>query len=199
MKASLRRPTLKGVLGVAEPAPVLAAEIRADRQELDLIYRAHAPLVATWASRLAGPTCDLEDLVQEVFLVVERRLPSFRGDAKLTTWLYQITHNVVRSHRRKARVRRWLSGSAEETAGELPSTDSTPIEDLERARARATVYGALDEMGDKYRTVFILFELEGLSGQEIAELTGTKLGTVWVRLHRARAEFERRILAGGRR
>jgi RNA polymerase sigma-70 factor (ECF subfamily) len=171
--------------GIAGPARV---ELR-----LDDIYRAHARQVASWASRLLGPSADLEDVVHEVFLVVDKKLASFRGEAKLTTWLYRITHNVARGYRRKAKIHRWLSGRAEDFGRDIPSTYPTPVEDLERRQAQAIVYRALDRMSEKYRTVFILFELEGMSGQEIAELLGIKLGAVWVRLHRARAQFEARI------
>jgi RNA polymerase sigma-70 factor (ECF subfamily) len=182
-------------LEARDPTLAPARTSNRPRDDLAAIYGAYAPAVAAWAARLAGPTADLEDLVQEVFLVVERKISSFRGEAKMTTWLYRITHNVVRAYRRKARFRRWLSGSAEDAAGRIPAGGPTPIEELERRRAQATVYRALERMGDKQRTVFILFELEGLSGQQIAELTGTKLNAVWVRLHRARADFERRVRA----
>lgn len=156
---------------------------------LDAVYREHAPRVARWAGRLAGPGLDVEDLVQEVFLTVQRLLPSFRGEAELTTWLYRITFNVVRHRRRRERLRRWLGGSADDVAGQVASTRPTPVEDLERREAEALVYRALDGLGEKYRTVIILFEIEGLSGEEIAALTGTKLATVWVWLHRARAKL----------
>jgi RNA polymerase sigma-70 factor (ECF subfamily) len=93
----------------------------------------------------------------------------------------------------KARLRRWLVGRVEDAAEHAASTYPTPIEVLERRQAEAIVYRALDGIGDKYRTVLILFELEGLSGREIADLLGIKLGAVWVRLHRARTQFESRI------
>jgi len=65
----------------------------------------------------------------------------------------------------------------------------TPIEELERQQARAAVYRVLDRLGEKYRSLLILFELEGLSGEDIAALTGIKISTVWVRLRRARLSF----------
>jgi RNA polymerase sigma-70 factor (ECF subfamily) len=163
--------------------------------DLDAVYRAHVQQVASWVARLAGPSADREDLVQEVFLVVERKLPSFRGDAKLSTWLYRITHNVVRSYWRKERILRWFTGARAADLTEVASSAPTPIEEHERRTAEALVYRALDGMAEKYRTVLILFELEGLPGQDIAELTGVKLGSVWVRLHRARQMFAQRIAA----
>ena len=170
--------------------------------DLDEIYRCHAPAVARWVARLGGPTADVDDLVQEIFLVAERQLADFRGNAKVTTWLYRITEHVVRGRRRKDRLRHWLMLSrradVERTASPPPLT---PIEELERRRDAATVYRILDRMPDRYREVLILFELEGASGEEIATLTGRKPATVWVHLHRARQRFLEELDrdGGGRR
>src|ERR1700749_3765924 len=84
--------------GAADEAP----------RDLDALYRAHVDAVARWAGRLAGPGLDLEDIVQEVFVVVHCRLSEFRGDAALTTWLYEITARVVRDRRRHRRRWRWI-------------------------------------------------------------------------------------------
>jgi RNA polymerase sigma-70 factor (ECF subfamily) len=151
------------------------------------LFQAHADGVAGWASRLGGPLIDVEDVVQEVFVVVHRRLAKFRGNASVTTWLYGITMNVVRQQRRKAARRRWFGGRDE--TGEETAPQLTPIEEIERRRRALAVYSVLDAMGETNRTVLILSEIEGLKGEEIAQLTGTKIGTVWVRLHRARNEF----------
>lgn len=157
---------------------------------LEEIYRAHAATVARWVTHLGGPTADVDDLVHEIFLVADRRLAEFRGEAKLTTWLYRITERVVRGRRRNDRVRRWLlrtfRGDLENAHGPTPPT---PIEEMERRRSAEVVYRILDRLPEKYRDLLVLFELEGASGEEIAELTGGKLATVWVRLHRARKRF----------
>jgi RNA polymerase sigma-70 factor (ECF subfamily) len=151
------------------------------------LFVAYADAVASWASRLGGPAIDVEDVVQEVFIVVHRRLARFRGDASVTTWLFGITNNIVYQQRRKARRRHWF-GRGEEPIDDV-APQPTPIEELERHRRAVAVYRVLERMRESHRTVLILSELEGLSGEEIATLTGLKLGTVWVRLHRARAEF----------
>lgn len=161
------------------------------------LYREHAATVARWATRLGGPDIDPEDVVHEVFLVAHRRLGEFRGEAKPATWLFRATDLIVRSHRRKARLRALLRRSVAEEGDRAPGRASaiSPVEDLiERQRARS-VYRALEDLDDKYRSVFVLFEIEGLSGDEIAALTGIKVATVWVRLHRARERFVRRIHA----
>jgi RNA polymerase sigma-70 factor (ECF subfamily) len=151
------------------------------------LFAAHANRVAVWAGRLGGPLIDVEDVVQEVFITVHRRIDRFRGDASVTTWLYGITLNVVRQQRRKARRRRWFGISADP---ELPiATQPTPVEELERRRRSVAVYRVLDEMRETHRTVLVLAEMEGFTAEQISAITGLRVGTVWVRLHRARAEF----------
>ena len=93
-----------------------AAEI----PDLSAIYRAHVRDVGRWAERLAGPGFDVPDMVHEVFEIAQRRLPSFRGDSSVKTWLYGITEKVVRHRRRKDRLRLWLSGSARDVGRHLP-------------------------------------------------------------------------------
>ena len=164
----------------------LEAALAPERLDLAEVYRAYAPAVARWAARLGGPQAEIEDLVHEVFVIVERKLPNFRGEGALNTWLYRITENVVRHQRRKNRLFSWLLGDA---ALERLSDSPLPDEALEKKRAVEQVYRILDRIGEKYRVVLILHELEGLSGPEIAELRGMKPSTVWVQLHRARARF----------
>lgn len=154
------------------------------------LYRLYANVVARWAHRLGGPEIDADDLVQQVFLSVQRRLPSLRSAASVRAWLFRITQNEVRQARRRNQLRGWLGLGGKTEARELQA-DSTPEDDLERRQARRTVYAVLNRMGEKYRSVLILFQLEELSGEEIADLTGLKLATVWVRLHRARSQFLR--------
>jgi RNA polymerase sigma-70 factor (ECF subfamily) len=192
---------LKGLPGLGAPAPETmravtpppratpaAAPDRAPPAWAEL-YRDHVQEVARWVSRLGGPESDREDLVQEVFLVARQKLPSFRGEAKVTTWLFRICHNVVRGKRRRLAWRRWLGGDPQETAGHLADPGQGPDEALDQRRSVAALYRALDRLREPKRTVLILFELEGMSGEQIAELTGVKPGTVWVQLHRARREL----------
>lgn len=161
--------------------------------ELGAIYRTHAARVASWAARLAGPQLDAEDILHEVFLIVHRDLAKFRGESRLSSWLYGITANVVRDRRRQER-RRWLrhllDGRSRRT---LQLHVATPAEQAERRQTTELVYKVLDGMRDNYRNTLILFELEGHSGEEIAELIGVNLRTVWVWLHRARAQFRERL------
>ena len=161
--------------------------------DFDAVYRAHVDRVARWAARLGGPFADVDDVVQDVFIVVHRQLPGFRGEATLATWLYRITANVVRDRRRRDRWRRWVGALVPELAAKLPAPGATPIEAVEQRETLARVYRVLDGMNERYRTLILLFEIEKLSGEEIAELTGIRLSTLWVVLHRARAQFEQRL------
>lgn len=160
-------------------------------QNLAEVYAAHARRVGGWAARLMGPGLDVEDLIHDVFLVVDAELPKWRGEAKITTWLYRITLNVVRDRRRKER-RRWLRTLL---FGEEPreSRVFTPYESVEQQQITTSVYAALEELPERDRTLLILFEIEGLAGDEIAELLDVKIDTLWVLLHRARKRFRARI------
>jgi RNA polymerase sigma-70 factor (ECF subfamily) len=166
--------------------------------DLEGIYRAHADDVATWARRLGGPDLDVEDIVHEVFLVVQRRLPEWRGEAKITTWLYEITLRVVSDRRR--RWWRWplratARTGARDELGRIAASEPDALALLERREATRTLYRLLDGIGEKYRTVIVLYELEGKSGDEIATLTHTSLANVWIRLHRGRRKLLERFLA----
>ena len=167
---------------------------------VESLYRAHARTVARWALRLLGPHDDYEDVVHEVFLVVKRRLPEFRGDAAITTWLYEITIRVVQNARRRARRWSWLTGRGRDTSRGglsdiLPGASRDPQAQLEAREQTRLLYQLLDELGESQRTVLILFELEGMSGNQIAELTGANVSTIWVRLSRARKKFLERLRA----
>jgi RNA polymerase sigma-70 factor (ECF subfamily) len=164
-----------------------------DGFDITELYQNHGAQVARWASRLGGPGVDVDDVVQEVFLGAHRQLARFRGDAKVTTWLYTITARVVRRARKKGWLGRWLRGSAQDVAGSVASPRLSPVEELEQQRAARDVYRVLERLSERQRAVLVLFELEGHSGEEIAELTGTRVGTVWVDLHRARAAFLKQL------
>jgi RNA polymerase sigma-70 factor (ECF subfamily) len=150
--------------------------------------------VARWVQQLGGPSIDGEDLVHEVFLIARDKLDEFRGEARVTTWLYRITFRVVWAHRRKQRRRRWLQivGLAEEA----PVVES-PARMVEARQKLRRVYSVLDELPEKQRAALILFEIEGLSGEEIAAVMDMKLPAVWVLLHRARQSFQSRFERDG--
>lgn len=169
----------------------------------EAVYRGHARTVSRWAARLLGPgpSGDCEDVVQEVFIVVRKKLPRFDGRVQIATWLYEITVRVVQDWRRRRRWWSWLTGRGPSPSrGRQQPPPSLagegahdPVPHLETRERVLHVYRILDGLDEVYRTTFILFELEGLSGERVAEITGARLGTVWVRLTRARRAFIERM------
>lgn len=155
------------------------------------VYREHFSFVWRSLRRLSVRERDVADAVQEVFLVVHRRLGEFEGRAKLSTWLFRICLHVASDHARRAHVRREVLGDTE--LDEL----SDPRSDLESHRARREglrlLEQALAAMSLEQRAVFVLFELEGLTSGEIAEALSLPLGTVYSRLRRARELFQKAI------
>src|SRR5215471_7937084 len=105
------------------------------------LYAAHASDVRRWVLRIAGPWVDADDIVHEVFIVVQRRLHEFRGEAKFTTWLYRITTFVALRHLRKQRLRARMV--ADDFADEVPSREPSPCEELERKQKAQAVHAAL--------------------------------------------------------
>jgi len=157
--------------------------------DFDAVYRDHARLVARWAARLGGPAVSVDDVVQDVFLVVSRRLAAFRGEAKLTTWLFRITEKTVRNARRGIRRRPWLARLTPRIAEAAPAPQPSPAEDCERREAAVAFYRILDSLPEKQRNVLVLYELEAMGAPEIGDLLGMKAAAVRVMLHRARARF----------
>jgi RNA polymerase sigma-70 factor, ECF subfamily len=157
--------------------------------DLGEVYREHAADVARWAARLGGPGIDPEDIVQEVFMVAQRRFPAFERAGNVKIWLYRTTSFLVRKYRQRQRWRQWLGASVEDLADRLPGGAATPLEVLERGRRQRRLYHVLDQLPDKYRTVLVLFDLDGHSGEEVVALTGHKIATLRVWLFRARALF----------
>jgi RNA polymerase sigma factor (sigma-70 family) len=153
---------------------------------LEEAYRDWADTAARWAQRLGGSEVDSDDVVQEVFLVVSQQLGRFRGDARFSTWLFEITRKITANHRRQHRWRFW---GARTELDRQPSGGHAPDAELERRQAIAGFYQALDRLPERYRTVLVLYEIEGLSTQDIAELRQLKLSTVRVQLWRARERF----------
>ncbi len=156
---------------------------------LDDLYARHAADVKRWVRRLAGPSADVEDLMHDVFVVALRRRFTFRGDASIKTWLFRITHHVVRGCRRRTLIRSLLFGRHEAEVMASAVEAAAPDEELERRERHLRLYRALDKLPDAYRTALILYEIEDLPCEEIAALTGVSLGTLWVRLHRGRTKL----------
>jgi len=145
-----------------------------------------------WRSlrRLGVPRTALDDAVQEVFLIVHRRLPDFEGRSSVKSWLFGIALNVHQHATRRVARHHPDDLPAPETVAATTPPVMTPQEELLRAEAVETLYRVLDELSPERRSTFVMAELEQLSAPAIAELTGIPLNTVYSRLRLARRDFE---------
>jgi RNA polymerase sigma-70 factor (ECF subfamily) len=173
----------------AQPHPSVATAVA---QGFETLYRKHYAFVWRSVRRLSVRDGEIDDIVQEVFVVVHRRLSEFEGRSAITTWLFGIAYRVVRDHRRKiaARQRR----EAEVTAGKPPTE---PDKRLARHQAVDVLDGLLAELDEDKRAVFVMAEIVKMTANEIAEVIGVSPNTVSSRLRAARKAFEE-SLAGYR-
>jgi RNA polymerase sigma-70 factor (ECF subfamily) len=156
----------------------------------DDVYQQHAQTVGRWVARLAGPGADCEDLTQDVFLVVARRLGEFRYECEMSTWLFSIAARVAANDRRKRRVRRlWLRLMPR--LENHPGSTTTPSDLLDLQERKRRLDETLDRLSEHQRRAFVLFEWEELSVAEVASLMNLSPGNTRVLLHRARAAFAR--------
>ena len=143
------------------------------------------------AFRMLGRRAEAEDIAQEAFLRAYRSVGEFRGDAKLSTWLYAITSRLCLNRLSSAAYQRTRHDD------ELLSRVADETEDVagqvERREREAVVRAAIAELDDDRRLVLVLADLEGLAYEEIAEALGVPIGTVRSRLHRARTDLRTRL------
>ncbi len=183
--------------GSSMDAPRTDAPVSRTRVTAEALFRARAQFVAGFVFRLGAPRESVDDIVQEVFLTAHRRGGFEEGPARPTTWLAEIALRVVSTHRRSDRRRRVQPDQA---ALDVAVSDADrPDQTAERRSALRVVERALDGIDVDKRAVFILFEIEGASSEDIAAGLGIPLGTVYSRLHAARKEFQKAYdrLSGG--
>lgn len=155
--------------------------------DFEAIYREHHDFVWRSLYHLGVNEGAVDDALQEVFLVVHRRLVDFDGRTSVRNWLYGIARRVASDHRRRAlRVRARLVVVRD------PDVHSTPDVSFGRLSAAEAVSRFLEELDDDKREVFILAEVEGMTAAEIAEATGLNINTVYARLRAARLRFARK-------
>jgi RNA polymerase sigma-70 factor (ECF subfamily) len=155
-----------------EPAPNIRA-----------LYEAHAAFVCRSLRRLGVAEADLDDALQEVFLVVYQRLASYQECGKARSWLYSICTRTAYAQRRKL-LRRREQLSAEPDAGPMAAPQLMRVEQRE---ALALGQRLLERLSPEQREVFVLYEVEEMSMAEVAEALGCPLQTAYSRLHKARA------------
>jgi len=168
------------------------------------IYDAHFDFVWRSLRRLGVREPDVLDQAQKVFLTAHFKLPEFEGRSLISTWLFGIAQRVASDYRRSALIRREVSTDNAEldAVASSPEDFSTDSDARRRARAAEVI---LNKLPEPQRTVFVLFELEEMSGQDIATLLDVSVGTVRSRLRLARDAFRREVKrlsamnAGGRK
>lgn len=146
-----------------------------------MIYDDHVKFVWRVLGRLGVARADLEDVCQEVFIVVHRRLAEFEGRSSLRTWIYGIALRCAADYRRRDARRRPASSAVPEIA-----IEGSQLEDLDARDARATLDRLLELLDPDKREVFVLFELEELAMAEVVAIVGCPLQTGYSRLHAAR-------------
>jgi RNA polymerase sigma-70 factor, ECF subfamily len=186
---------------VAEPRasrPEIPAPPAAAPQPFEEVYAEHFPFVWRSVRRLGVDPSAVDDTVQEIFLVVHRRLAEFEARASMKTWLFGIVLRVVRQHRRTLRRKpAQLGGAAAmdpDVEGVRDAAGRGPHEQMAEREAVRALHAILDEIDDEKRAVFVLAELEQMTVPEIAEAVEANVNTVYSRLRAARRDFDQAVL-----
>jgi RNA polymerase sigma-70 factor (ECF subfamily) len=168
----------------AEPRPKLTvAEVHAR----------HGEFIWKTLYRMGVRSPHLEDVYQEVFLVVHRRLDSYGGHCAITTWLFEVCFRVAAGYRRRAHFRREQLVPDAASVSFVAAPTLTPEREVEKRQAADRLQGILSTLNLEQRLVFTMFELDGLTCDQIGETIGVPVGTVYSRLHRARKAFLRAL------
>jgi RNA polymerase sigma-70 factor (ECF subfamily) len=160
------------------------------------VFREHAPFAWRVLRRLGVAEADVNDVCQDVFMVVHRKLPDFEGRSSVRTWVYGICVRVAADHRKAAKRLREVPGEDAAEAAIEPGQERA----VHLREATAMLDRILDGVDDEKRAVFVLYEIEELGMQEVATALGCPLQTAYSRLHAARREVEagaQRLLAKG--
>lgn len=161
------------------------AAARAPALVFEAFYDDHVDFVWRVARRLGVSSDRLDDAVQDVFIVVHRRLAELDARVPPRAWLFRVVQNVAHEHRRRAR-----RGDCAPLSDDLADGASDPERTAERGQEIALVDRLVRALPEERRAVFVLAECEQMSAPEIAEALGTNLNTVYTRLRLARADFE---------
>ena len=182
-----RTSVLSDPAAVREATPALRRAL-----DLETVYASQREFVWLTLQRMGVRRPDLEDVFQDVFMIVHRRLHTYRPDAKLSAWLYGICLRCAARHRRRAFRRRESPAGVELEPKEasLWQPDATrPDQRLDEKQSQERLNQLLDLLDPEHRAMIAMYEIEELGCAEISELTGVKLGTVHSRLHTARRKL----------
>ena len=171
----------------------------------DTLYRDHVDLIYRYAYRLCGETESAKDLVQETFLNAYQGLKDFRGDARVSTWLYTIASRACIRMRRKRKgqpeyelsIEEFVPTSEGEFRFQIPMDGLSPEEALQNKELRQALDQAIEKLPQKYRMALVLRDMEGLSAKEVGTIMGLNERAVKSRLHRARLFVRRELSARG--
>lgn len=165
-----------------------ATQVPPRTSEVDLreIFRMHSAYVWSTLKRLGVPFSDLDDLTHDVFLQVHRKFDEFDPTRPVRPWLFAFAYRVACQHRRRAHLRHEFPGEPDKTA----HPGLAPDEQVAAGDGRRLILAALDCLPMERRAVFVLYEIDGVSIDEIAHAMGIPQNTAYSRLRVARAEFE---------
>lgn len=161
--------------------------------ELEALYREHVAFVWRTARRMSIAAANADDVVQDTFVVVHRRLAEFDGRTAIRGWIYGIVMHVVADHKRRARRKDGpLTSMEDDPRGveRFETKNATPADAAETAESWALLHRLLARLPSEGREVFVLAKLEGMSVPEIAECVGANVNTVYSRLRAANQRFD---------
>ena len=185
----------RNVLVVEHRASVATENLPPSRAEapsqltFEALYDQWYDDVSRWVRALGARDADRDDLVQDIFMVVHRRLPDFDGQ-NVAGWLYRIAGRKVRDHRRLLWVKHLFGNKSVPLLESTLTSRQSPLDQLETKRKRELLERLLEDLNADQRAAFVLFEIEGNSGEEIARLQGVPINTVWARIHKARKKLQ---------
>jgi RNA polymerase sigma-70 factor (ECF subfamily) len=181
---------------VVNDSDLLEAARAGDAEALETLLERHEPRVYRFARRLCGHHEDAEDVLQESLLAAARGLSGFRGASSLSTWLFSITRSACIKKRRRSRFAPTevsLDSAEADAARDHPDVAPGPEEALHARRVEAALERAIAGLDRKYREVFVLRDVEGLTAPDVAAVTGLSVAAIKSRLHRARARVREEL------
>lgn len=180
---------------MSDDRELIQRHLAGDREAAGQLIRRHERMVLDLARQLLGPGEEARDAAQEIFLNLLQVLPGFRGEAAFTTWLYRIATNtcIARSKRRKQRRDREASMETEDIQSAVADGELSSQELLEQRERHVFLRRAIDELAEEYRAVVVLHYLQDMKYEQMAEVLGIPVGTVKVRLFRARRLLQRKL------
>ncbi|MEJ7622637.1 MAG: RNA polymerase sigma factor [Pyrinomonadaceae bacterium] len=176
-------------LSKAKDFDLTQAAGRGDMAAFEEVYNRHHRRVYSICLRMLQSTSEAEDLTQDVFIQLYRKIGSFRGDSAFTTWLHRMTVNQVLMHFRKRSVK--FEKTTEE--GDTPDQPVTGTANPDKMRIvdKIALDNAIEQLPNGYKNVFVLHDVEGYEHEEVARILGCSVGTSKSQLHKARLKLQK--------